>query len=100
MGADHNVLPPGPAHLEFAALMREARGEAHVAGLAGSLPICAVVVLDGELGSRGPSRPRERWSQPSHAESEALWAFAAHVLVPLASPGWGARGSPSCRRVR
>ena len=52
--------------------MREALGEADAAGKAGQLPIGAVVVLDGEVASRGRNRSLDRRSQLAHAELEAL----------------------------
>jgi tRNA(adenine34) deaminase len=64
-------LVPGsdPTHERF---MREALAEAEAAGEAGQLPIGAVVVVDGELVSRGRNRYLERRSQLAHAELEAL----------------------------
>jgi tRNA(adenine34) deaminase len=52
--------------------MREALGEAKAAGEAGQLPIGAVLVLDGQVVSRGRNRYLERRSQLAHAELEAL----------------------------
>ena len=52
--------------------MREALVEAGPAGEAGQLPIGAVVVLDGEVVSRGQNRYLERRSQLAHAKLEAL----------------------------
>jgi tRNA(adenine34) deaminase len=52
--------------------MREALVEAEAAGAAGQLPIGAVLVLDGEVVSRGRNRYLERGSQLAHAELEAL----------------------------
>lgn len=52
--------------------MREALAEAEAAGAAGQLPIGAVLVLDGEIVSRGRNRYLERGSQLAHAELEAL----------------------------
>jgi tRNA(adenine34) deaminase len=52
--------------------MRTALAEAEAAGKAGQLPIGAVVVLDGEIVSRGRNRYLERRSQLAHAELEAL----------------------------
>ena len=54
--------------------MREALTEAEAAGAAGQLPIGAVLVLDGEVVSRGRNRYLERRSQLAHAELEALLA--------------------------
>jgi len=52
--------------------MRAALAEAEAAGQAGELPIGAVVVIDGEIVSRGRARHRERRSQLAHAELLAL----------------------------
>ena len=52
--------------------MREALAEAEAAGEAGQLPIGAVLVLDGEVVSRGQNRHLERRTQLAHAELEAL----------------------------
>lgn len=52
--------------------MREALAEAEAAGEAGQLPIGAVLVLDGEIVSRGRNRHLERRTQLAHAELEAL----------------------------
>ena len=52
--------------------MREALAEAEAAGEAGQLPIGAVLVLDGEVVSRGQNRYLERNTQLAHAELEAL----------------------------
>ena len=52
--------------------MREALLEADAAGRAGELPIGAVLVLDGEILSRGRARHQEAKSQLGHAELNAL----------------------------
>lgn len=52
--------------------MREALAEADVAGQAGELPIGAVLVLDGEIISRGRAHHHELKSQLSHAELNCL----------------------------
>lgn len=52
--------------------MRAALSEAEAAGVAGQLPIGAVLVLDGEIVSRGRNRHLERRTQLAHAELEAL----------------------------
>ena len=52
--------------------MREALAEAAVAAAAGERPIGAVVVVAGEVVSRGRSRQNELRSQLAHAELEAL----------------------------
>ena len=53
--------------------MREALAEAEAAGEAGQLPIGAVLVLEGEVVSRGQNRHLERRTQLAHAELEALY---------------------------
>jgi tRNA(adenine34) deaminase len=52
--------------------MREALAEAEAAAAAGERPIGAVVVVAGEIVSRGRSRQNELRSQLAHAELEAL----------------------------
>lgn len=52
--------------------MREALVEAEAAVAAGERPIGAVVVVAGEVVSRGRSRQNEVRSQLAHAELEAL----------------------------
>ena len=54
--------------------MRVALQEAELAGEAGEKPIGAVLVVDGEIVSRGRNRELERSSQLAHAELEALLA--------------------------
>jgi tRNA(adenine34) deaminase len=58
--------------LNLEKFMREALAEAESAGQAGELPIGAVLVLDGEIISRGRARHSESRSQLSHAELNAL----------------------------
>jgi tRNA(adenine34) deaminase len=58
--------------LDPEAVMREALAEAEAAAAAGERPIGAVVVVAGEIVSRGRSRQNERRSQLAHAELEAL----------------------------
>ena len=52
--------------------MREALAEAEAAGKAGERPIGAVLVIGGEVVSRGQSRQEAKRSQLAHAELEAL----------------------------
>lgn len=66
--------------LDLASCMREAIAESEAAGIAGELPIGAVLVIDGVIVSRGRARHREARSQLMHAEvqcllngGEALW---------------------------
>lgn len=58
--------------LNLEKFMHEALTEADAAGQAGELPIGAVLVLDGEIISRGRAHHRESRSQLSHAELNAL----------------------------
>lgn len=57
---------------DFETFMQEALQEADLAGRAGELPIGAVVVIDGEIVSRGRARHNEARSQLRHAELNAL----------------------------
>lgn len=63
------MTAPDPAYERF---MREALAEAEAAGEAGQLPIGAVLVVDGDVVSRGRNRYLERNTQLAHAELEAL----------------------------
>ncbi len=65
-------LPPAMAGRDLRAFMREALAEAETAGLAGELPIGAVLVVDGGIVARGRARQRELHSQLAHAELQAL----------------------------
>lgn len=67
-----NILAPELAGVDLAAYMREALKEAEQAGLAGELPIGAVVVVGGEIVSRGRAEHQLRRSQIMHAELNAL----------------------------
>lgn len=67
-----NYISPELEHLDLEAFMREALVEAESAGLAGELPIGAVLVLDGEIIARGRARHGESRSQLRHAELNAL----------------------------
>src|SRR5687767_11338124 len=67
-----NSLAPELANVDIEKFMREALLEADAAGQAGELPIGAVLVLDGEIISRGRARHKETKSQISHAELNAL----------------------------
>jgi tRNA(adenine34) deaminase len=62
------------AELDLVVYMREALAEAEAAGMAGELPIGAVLVVDGEIVARGRARQRELHSQLAHAELQALLA--------------------------
>jgi len=58
--------------IDLAAYMREALREAEAAGQAGELPIGAVLVVGGEIVSRGRNRNQAARSQLRHAEMQAL----------------------------
>ena len=66
------LLAPPIATLDLAAFMREALYDAEQAGLAGELPIGAVVVIDGHIVSRGQAQQHAQQSQLRHAELNAL----------------------------
>ena len=81
-------ISPEIEHLDLEKFMREALIEANEAGKAGEYPIGAVVVLDGEIISRGRARHREIKSQLSHAElnallngGEKLWTDYKHAIL-------------------
>jgi tRNA(adenine34) deaminase len=65
-------LSPDIANVDLEKFMREALLEAEAAGQAGELPIGAVIVLDGEIISRGQARHQRTRCQLSHAELDAL----------------------------
>jgi tRNA(adenine34) deaminase len=69
-----NALPPGYSRADLEAFMCEALALAEEAGLAGEMPVGALVVIDGEVVSRGQARHQARHSQLAHAELEALEA--------------------------
>ena len=69
-----NYLAEDLAALDLAYYMRQALAEAEDAGIAGELPIGAVVVIDGEVVSRGRARHLEFQNQIRHAELNALLA--------------------------
>ena len=58
--------------LDLQEFMRAALEQAEIAGREGELPIGAVVVIDGELISRGRARHNRLLSQIRHAELNAL----------------------------
>ncbi|WKZ47224.1 MAG: nucleoside deaminase [Anaerolineales bacterium] len=58
--------------LDLEKFMREALAEADAAGQAGEIPIGAVLVLDGEIISRGRARHMGLKNQIRHAEMNAL----------------------------
>jgi tRNA(adenine34) deaminase len=67
-----SFLSPELANVDLETFMREALLEAEAAGQAGELPIGAVLVIDGEIISRGRSCQQQTKSQLSHAELNAL----------------------------
>jgi tRNA(adenine34) deaminase len=66
------LLAPELANIDLEKFMREALLEAEAAGQAGELPIGAIIVLDGEIISRGRASHERVRSQLSHAELNAL----------------------------
>ena len=67
-----DLLAPQIATLDLAQFMREALYEAEQAGVAGELPIGAVVFIDGLIVSRGRAQHQAKQSQLRHAELGAL----------------------------
>ncbi|GJQ51169.1 MAG: tRNA-specific adenosine deaminase [Anaerolineaceae bacterium] len=65
-------ISPEIEHLNLEKFMREALLEADEAGKAGEYPIGSVLVLDGEIISRGRARHKESKNQIRHAELNAL----------------------------
>ena len=58
--------------LDHNTFMHAALNEAEEAGLAGEIPIGAVIVLDGKIIARGLARHIQRHSEIAHAELNAL----------------------------
>ncbi len=67
-----DALPLEYSRADLEAFMREALALAEEAGQAGEMPIGALLVIDGEVISRGQARHQSRRSQLAHAELEAL----------------------------
>ena len=67
-------ISPEIDSLNLAEFMREALVEAELAGQSGELPIGAVIVIDGEIISRGRARHKSLKSQLRHAELNAMLA--------------------------
>ena len=65
-------LSPEIANVDLEKFMREALLEAETAGRAGELPIGAVLVIGGEIISRGQASHQRMKSQLGHAELNAL----------------------------
>ena len=68
------MLSPDLADIDLEVFMREALSEAEAAGQAGEIAIGAVVVIDGEIISRGHACHQSARSQLHHAELNALLA--------------------------
>jgi tRNA(adenine34) deaminase len=89
-----DFISPDIAAMSLEAFMGEALLEAESAGRAGELPIGAVLVVDGEIVSRGRARHKEARSQLRHAElnallsgGEALWrGYRRAVLFTTVEP--------------
>ncbi|SRR6266487_5279458 len=67
-----NSLSPELANLDLEKFMREALLQAEAAGQADEIPIGAVLVIDGEIISRGRARHQQTKNQLSHAELNTL----------------------------
>lgn len=83
-----DLLAPELATLDLAAFMRAALYEAEQAGLAGELPIGAVVVIDGQIIARGRAQHQAQRNQLRHAElnallagGEALWEHSERAIL-------------------
>lgn len=81
-------ISPELSKLDLEFFMRAALLEAEEAGGAGELPIGSVVVIDGEIISRGRARHRGARSQLHHAElnamlcgGERLWTDYEHAVL-------------------
>lgn len=69
---EEHSLSPELANINLETFMREALLEAEAAGEAGELPIGAILVIDGEIVSRGRACHQQMKSQISHAELNTL----------------------------
>ncbi len=67
-----SFLAPELTNVDLEKFMREALCEAEAAGQAGEIAIGAVLVIDGEVISRGHACHQKTRSQISHAELNAL----------------------------
>jgi len=65
-------ISPEIEHLDLEKFMWKALAQADEAGRAGEIPIGAVLVMDGEIISRGRAYHKESRSQLSHAELNTL----------------------------
>ncbi|MCB0105567.1 MAG: nucleoside deaminase [Caldilineaceae bacterium] len=68
------LLSPKLAAMDLEYFMRAALQEAEAAGMANELPIGAVVVIHGEIVSRGRAEHQLRQNQIRHAELNAILA--------------------------
>lgn len=74
-GAALDLMSTDFATVNLAEFMRDALAEAEVAGREGELPVGAVIVIDGEVVSRGRAQHRSAQSQVRHAELNAILAL-------------------------
>jgi tRNA(adenine34) deaminase len=89
-----NNLAEELAGLDLECFMRAALEEAEAAGAAGEIPIGSVVMIDGEIVSRGRARHQEYKCQLRHAElnsmldgGERLWRdYRRAVLFTTVEP--------------
>jgi tRNA(adenine34) deaminase len=89
-----NLISLELANVDLEKFMREALLEAETAGQAGELPIGAVLVIDGEIVSRGRACQQSTKSQISHAElntllcgGERLWTdYKRAILFTTVEP--------------
>jgi len=87
-------LSPDLKHIDLEEFMCEALVEADIAGQSGEIPIGAVLVLNGEIISRGRARHHEYKSQLGHAElntllngGEKLWTdYKRAILFTTVEP--------------
>lgn len=87
-------MPPILAGIDLEEWMREALAEAEAAGLAGEMPIGAVLVVEWKIASRGHVHRERARSQLAHAEiralltgGELLWAhYRDSVLFTTVEP--------------
>lgn len=91
---EEHSLSPELANINLETFMREALLEAEAAGEAGELPIGAILVIDGEIVSRGRACHQQMKSQISHAElntllngGERLWTdYKRAILFTTVEP--------------
>jgi tRNA(adenine34) deaminase len=73
---DDAATPPADVHER---LMAEALAEARRAGVAGEVPIGAVIVIDGEIIARGDNHPIAASDPTAHAEIVAIRQAAGRL---------------------